>query len=786
MGGCLITCIGVVTYRCWLESNRVSATRFSMELASPALIKSESSLTGRAVRCASAWGIGIGTAVSLLAVSSSLSDPMRPLWQAGVAAALVGLAAAMAWFSHRHFFGYASIALTMLTITLVWLGLPSGSGTRTVWDLYTWNLSFAAVCASGWLAAEVWSQRRRQRSIFAAPDIVAAHRFVAGAGIILLLFGVSVMTAAGSLGVPGRIQPSGPNGILCTALFGLLLLGLLWDSRSRLGLAGLYVWGLAVESLVIDALGLDVPRGLLGMGCALATHSALTGALWRNGAKLVAIGDSLKIPDPLTGLKRTSHWLPVANFVASLLAGTIAFGGATGFGQRSLRIVAAFIPVFLAYGAAALAQKERRKWQQQLCLLWATAAAVLIGWADIEPQFGSADLLARAIRLLMVLSAVAFVYQLVILRWVAPASDWRMTLRRSSLIAAAAGLITLLCVMTLEVTIFFGGADRIVPVSDTQLIAVSLVLVGLIVALLASALSNERDPFALSERGRMTYVYGAQAAAGLLFAHIYLCRQMWFSGFMGPYWPYIVMAIAFGGVGSSELFRRQGIRVLAEPLERTGTFLPLLPAIGWWMLASKTDYSLLLFVVGLMYLLLSYTRKSHVSGIAAAVAGNGALWSLLFDRGFEPLHQPQLWLIPPAASILIAVELNRSRLPQATQTALRYACLLVIYVSSTTEMFIRGIGDNLLPPIILLTLSLAGAFLGMILRIRAFLYLGSVFVFLSLTSMVWHASKSIDHIWPWWAFGIAVGIGVLIFFGVFEKRRDDVRRLASQLREWDK
>jgi hypothetical protein len=74
---------------------------------------------------------------------------------------------------------------------------------------------------------------------------------------------------------------------------------------------------------------------------------------------------------------------------------------------------------------------------------------------------------------------------------------------------------------------------------------------------------------------------------------------------------------------------------------------------------------------------------------------------------------------------------------------------------------------------------------GIMLHIRPFLYLGSSFLFLSVVSMVWHASARIEHVWPWWVFGIATGTAILILFGLFEKRRNEMRRLLTQLKDWD-
>jgi hypothetical protein len=99
-------------------------------------------------------------------------------------------------------------------------------------------------------------------------------------------------------------------------------------------------------------------------------------------------------------------------------------------------------------------------------------------------------------------------------------------------------------------------------------------------------------------------------------------------------------------------------------------------------------------------------------------------------------------------------------------------------------MFLRGIGQQLWPPILLLALSLAGAIMGHPHPDRAFLYLGSTFSFQSVVSMVWHASRAINHSWPWWAFGIGSGLVILTIFGIFEKHRDRVAGLVDDLRQW--
>ena len=52
--------------------------------------------------------------------------------------------------------------------------------------------------------------------------------------------------------------------------------------------------------------------------------------------------------------------------------------------------------------------------------------------------------------------------------------------------------------------------------------------------------------------------------------------------------------------GGNNFSRNRGV----QPLQRTAAFLPLLPALGVWVIAAEnTHYATLLFIVGVMYML---------------------------------------------------------------------------------------------------------------------------------------------------------------------------------------
>ena len=136
-------------------------------------------------------------------------------------------------------------------------------------------------------------------------------------------------------------------------------------------------------------------------------------------------------------------------------------------------------------------------------------------------------------------------------------------------------------------------------------------------------------------------------------------------------------------------------------------------------------------------------------------------------------------------TILAALQIRRRDLPSSAVTLGRYLCMAVIYISSTWEIFESGIGDSLWPPMILALLSLAGAFLGIAFQIRGFVYFGTLFLFMSVLTMVAHAHRSLDHTWPWWVFGIVSGISILTLFGLLERQSEKTRQWLQQWRRWD-
>ena len=283
----------------------------------------------------------------------------------------------------------------------------------------------------------------------------------------------------------------------------------------------------------------------------------------------------------------------------------------------------------------------------------------------------------------------------------------------------------------------------------------------------------------------MGYVYAAEFCVALLILHVTLSIPWLLELGLRQYWPYITMVICFGGVGIAELLKKRNLQVLSIPLFNTFAIFPVAVGLALFVVDSAADKAMVFFMVGMIYIMISVVNQSVFSAGLGVLFGNLALWIFFDQYGFSLVDNPQLWLIPPAISTLIAAQLYSQRIEKSQLEGIRYICIAVIYVSSTMEIFISGIGESLAPPIILAVLSLAGIMAGIILRAKAFLYFGTLFLFMSMLSMVAHAQQALGHVWPWWAFGIGTGIAILVMFGLIEKRKNELDSLNSTSEDGD-
>ena len=117
-------------------------------------------------------------------------------------------------------------------------------------------------------------------------------------------------------------------------------------------------------------------------------------------------------------------------------------------------------------------------------------------------------------------------------------------------------------------------------------------------------------------------------------------------------------------------------------------------------------------------------------------------------------------------------------------TTIRYLSAIVIYAASTADIFLNGVANAPWLPGVLALLAIMGIFAGIVLRVRAFLFLGTTFLLVALMTIIWYAAVERSQTWIWWVSGIVVGVLIITLFGLFEKKRDDVLRVVEDLKQW--
>ena len=690
---------------------------------------------------------------------------------------LSALAAALSFRTLKRRYLYLAGILCNLAVTNWWLAYAPRNTVRFRIFL---EVNIIAACLAGvlWLLFELRARLLRGATHRAA---LSFHNVVVVCACALWVLMI-VFPFAFPFTDPSELQLPGLTWLAFASTL-VLMIAVLWDRHAKYATAGLYFLGLIGAAIGLVQLDLSNQNQTWFVVMFLACYALATSLLWNQRAKLIALAERVGVVPRIEANATGLAWLSVVTVAAVFTTGVIVYWIDLSFESFAFRVSAAMAVGAQAFTFGLLAEGELKERWQRASIATFLVGTILLGWSCLTPNVNATWLNRSVILMVEAFTFTAF-YGLALDRIRSAKAEWAQSIRACVAPLLCAGIVSLLFCLGTEISyqLHFGEV-RVHPVA---LVAIGITLVSSVVISVFFALSPNHDPLALSERGRMKYVYAAELMLTLLFMHIRLTMPWLFHGFFEDYWPLVLMAIAFLGVVASESLRRRELLVLAKPIERTGAFLPLLPVVGFWMATSQVDYSSLLFIVGGLYGLLSVLRRSFVFGALAAVAGNAGLWYVLQRTSdYQFLQHPQLWLIPVALSVLLAAYLNEDKLEEDQLAGIRYCSLVTIYASSTADIFINGVANSPWLPLILGAFALAGVFSGIMFRIRGLLLLGSVFLLLSIVTMIWYASANLGWTWLWYVAGIASGATIIFMFAVFEKKRSEVLRMVEGLKEWE-
>ncbi len=761
--------------------------------------------TGGLTPTLQAWVRAMGVLAVLLAVRGAWAgDPGQPYWSAGASLAVSLTFGAAALWSGRAADVYASGLLLNLVGALLW----GAWGPGALGGFAATQALCLAIGSGAWSALGFMCRPHAPREGYTWRAWPAYPHFavILGLGVLAAL---SLAAVAASVGG----EPAWAVGPLTWAAVGgtaVALVLLLWDPRAAFSPAGLYALALMTAGLALHGLNLG-PRtfGWAASWVLALLVLAAAAAAWSAG-RLPGLRQALHLPD-FAGSGPQPWYFPAQGVVAGLVL-ILSVWMSLDFVLLPQRLAGPLALVTLLPAGVLMAARPRR-WAgllPTLTLLLGVAVVVEAGWACLDPagRVPSWLWLHRSVLAMFALAVMTLLYGLAPRRWLPHTSNWAASCRRLGPALAIAAALLVPVILVQEAALFEGhktiatlvsrmlrlppppalaaGAMAVgAPMAPVAIGVVAVALLVLITAGINFAVRPGADPLGLSERGRTLYVYGAEVLVVLVFVHFRLTVPGVFrQGFFLQYWPFVIMAVAFGGVAVAEFLSRRGLRVVAEPLERTGVFLPLLPVLAFWVLPGDR-YALLWFTAGLVYAFLFVTRRSFRFGLIAALAANVGLWVLLYHHEWRFYVHPQVWLIPLALIALVSEHVNRDRLTPYQSAGIRYLALLVLYLSSTADLFIAGLGRSVVLTLVLAVLSVLGVLAGMLLRVRAFLFAGVTFLLLDVLTIIWHAGVDQRQTWVLWSSGIVLGAAILTLFGIFEKRRNDVLRLVEELRRWD-
>jgi hypothetical protein len=711
-----------------------------------------------------------GAFATLLALRCVIgSEGQNAWWSIGPLLAMTVLAAALNWTTKTRAYIYAGGLLFFVSISL-WSWLVE----RNAFDQFLLvHLVAHSLAGIVWLALDLRSRKS---------DASISHHFswhnVAAVACLSVL--ALLVVASFALSPPEVALIAAPRLTwFAVASVVVLMTACLFDRYAKFAVAGLYTLGLIACAIGLQQLEVSPMRLRWSATIVLGVYALVTSLLWHWREHLIDFAKRIGVPERISADVKELNWLSAFNVIVVATITAFAYWINLTFDDFSLRVTAALALAAQCLTFGLLAEgRDAQRWRRAAIAVF-VGGVVFVGWSWLTPGV-NATWLNRSVIAMVITFGVTALYGWLLDKATARFPDWTISARACVPFLLAAGSLALFFCLVTEVRyqLDFG----MVLIHPLSLMAIGLTLVAAIVIGVLFALSPAHDPLGLSERGRMRYVYVAEVMLALLFLHVRLTMPWLFTGFIERYWPLAVMLIAYFGVVTSEALRRRQLLVLAQPLERTGAFIPLLPVLGFWIATSDVDFSMLLFIVGGLYGLLSILRRSFVFGVVAAVAGNAGLWYAFqrtADYGF--LQHPQLWLIPVAVSVLIAAYLNEDKLTEDQMSGVRYLSLVTIYVSSTADIFINGVANSPWLPLILGSFALAGVFAGILFRIRGLVVLGSIFLLLSIVTMIWYASVNLGWTWLWYVAGIVTGATIIFMFAMFEKQRRQLSHGSHRL-----
>lgn len=297
------------------------------------------------------------------------------------------------------------------------------------------------------------------------------------------------------------------------------------------------------------------------------------------------------------------------------------------------------------------------------------------------------------------------------------------------------------------------------------------VALGLVLAVSSHAMVRDRT-------ARHAYLVQVGFVAGYAFVRLAMPEVS----------PFVdaVAALVYGFllVGATALARKLELAPVAVATRRFATALPVLV-----VLLRPTDGGLdsaaLAAGASVLYATLAVFDKSRILGALAAFAANVALLFVALSAGFDG---PEAYLGPLGLFLALVVQLFTPKLDLPTRRALRIVASLLVYAPVAARLASRlGSSSDGTTSVLFGALCFVGIVIGMVLHVRAYVVLGTLFVtFDVLANLVFAGLR--DHRVGFVLLSVS-GLGILgVMIGTTlarEKALAMYARVKGAMRGWE-
>jgi hypothetical protein len=274
--------------------------------------------------------------------------------------------------------------------------------------------------------------------------------------------------------------------------------------------------------------------------------------------------------------------------------------------------------------------------------------------------------------------------------------------------------------------------------------------------------------------GPAVWVY---AAAALIGTAALCLRLAWFGPV--PPGPADTAAIMGAAYATFLLGRFTGSR----PVLHLTLLLPPLALLTVFGQSGTGGSAVTLLAAGALYLLTHGTLHTRTPLYLGLLAVNAAiyLWVPDWSARFGLL---QVYLVPAALTVLLLLHLHHHELGRRTLHSARLATLAVLYAAAALDVFQV---EDLWVFALAMAISLGAVLIGIGLRVRAFLYVGVVFLVLNVAGQLiqFYPAHRLGRALMLMGLG-AVITGLMLWFS-FKRERimEQVRVFRADLAQWE-